>query len=476
MDIFNFICILTLFLPLILGVYLIYSRLALVSVDKRILNYGNFLVNLLCFLSSGLFLASAFLNDNSVYISKMFFSLNEINITSGILLDKTNIQFLVYSALTYTIVSLFANLYFKKKKQFLFTKQRYYIFLSLIAFNTYLFIISSNLFQSLILWIIQGLIIFIFSYFDLFKSTVNFNIARFTRISMLGDFAFLLGAFLLFKYAFISEGYIESVSLDFNSLNILISYMYGIAEKIEFYISLACFIVAFMSKLFIFPLSCYYSFFANSSNIFYASIITASNSILGLLLFSKLSPYFEFLNVSFHKFAIFFAICSIISALFIIFEKNIKIIFGYIVSAINSIFIALCFVFNNELMFYAYYILNIFILFVIMILFYKDKNNIKSALINKKTGFLLERTHICVFETIPSKIFDLFNFIDEKLFQNIVPVFVKLLSLLSMIFVIKAGKQSKYTRIKSIFIIFALFAIIAIFIAFFGRYNAVFTK
>ncbi len=476
MDIFNFICILILFLPLVFGTYLIYSRLALVSVNKHVLNSGNFIVNLLCLLSSGLFLASNILKDNSIYISKMFFSLNEINITSGILLDKTNILFLVYSALTYTLVSIFANLYFKKKKQFLFTKQRYYIFLSLIAFNTYFFIISSNLFQSLILWIIQGLIIFVFSYFDLFKSAVNFNIARFTRISISGDFAFMLGAFLLFKYAFISEGYIESVSLDYNSLNILISYMYGIAGKIEFYLSLACFILAFMSKLFIFPLSCYYSFFANSSNIFYISIITAANSVLGIFLFSKLSPYFEFLNPTLDKIAIFFVICALISLFFIIFEKNIKIIFGYIISAVNSILVAGCLVFNNELVLYSYFAVNILVLLLIMSLFYRDKNNIKSALISKKTGFLLERTHIFVFEKIPAKFFDLFNFIDERFFQNIVPALVKILSFISTVFVIKAGKQSKYAKIRSIFIIFALFAVIAIFIAFFGRYNAVFTK
>ena len=127
-------------------------------------------------------------------------------------------------------------------------------------------------------------------------------------------------------------------------------------------------------------------------------------------------------------------------------------------------------------MLYSYFAVNILVLLLIMSLFYRDKNNIKSALISKKTGFLLERTHIFVFEKIPAKFFDLFNFIDERFFQNIVPALVKILSFISTVFVIKAGKQSKYAKIRSIFIIFALFAVIAIFIAFFGRYNAVFTK
>lgn len=104
------------------------------------------------------------------------------------------------------------------------------------------------------------MIIFIFSYFDLFKNAVNFNITRFARITILGDFALLLACFILYKYAIISENCIDTGFLDYNSLDVLVSYVNGIAGDYEFLLILACFILAVMTKFFVFPFSCYYSF------------------------------------------------------------------------------------------------------------------------------------------------------------------------------------------------------------------------
>ena len=112
----------------------------------------------------------------------------------------------------------------------------------------------------MLFWIAQGFLIYIFSYFDIFKKPTNFNITRFARISLIGEFAYLLAVLVLLKYAVLSEGCIKSLSLEFTELNALISYAYGISEPIEFNICAVAFLIAIMSKLFIFPLNCYYSF------------------------------------------------------------------------------------------------------------------------------------------------------------------------------------------------------------------------
>ena len=229
--------------------------------------------------------------------------------------------------------------YFDKKKQFLFTKQRFYIFLSLLASNTYLFFASSNLFQLLLFWILEGIVIFIFSYFDIFKNSANFNITRFQKIFLIGDFAFLLGALILFRYAVLQEGYISSSSLDFDELNVLISYTYGISDSIELKLGVLGFSVAFLTRLFIFPFSCCAAFFANSSNIFFLSSVGVTYSLSGLFLFAKIFPLIELFD-NFPNYLIGLFIISVLSSLiFLLFEKNIKIIFGYLISILNSIFI-----------------------------------------------------------------------------------------------------------------------------------------
>ncbi len=470
MDIGILISLVTIFAPLIFAAYLLISRIRLAFVNKNILNYGLIAINLTsltCFTTQ----KALFLNKyNPINLNFTFFSFDKIMLDYGITINPQNITYLLFICFIYTILSLYFKFYFDKKKQFLFTKQRFYIYLSVLIFNTYMFICSPNLFQNFIFFTLEGIIIFTFSYFDIFKSSANYNITRFQRINFIGDFSLLISILILFRYAILSEGYINSPTLNFNELNILISYTYGISSSVEFELTAICFCLTFISRLFLFPLNCYNSFLANSSNIFYLTTIT-TNSIFGLFIFLKSTAFFDLIDNSKEYLIIYCILSAIISTILMLFEKNFKIIFGQIISIVNSIFITTFLIYEKQMLIYIYLTVNFIILFILMFLFMKDKSSLNSALIPKYKNFILERGHIFFFEKLPQKFFTIFNFIDQKIIQNLFIIPIKLINITTTLFVIKTKQKESKKYIKNILIIFALFAILAIFTALFGRYK-----
>ncbi len=470
MDISVSISLFAIFAPIVFAIYLLISRIRLSFVNKKLLNNGSIIINLIS-LAYFTTQKALFINENApINLNYTFFNYDKITLDFGITINPENIIYLLFTCFVFTILSIYSKLYFDKKKQFLFTKQRFYIYLSALAFNSYMFFVSPNLFQSLIFFMLEGIIIFLFAYFDIFKNSTSYNITRFQRISFIGDFSLLLGILMLFKYSILSEGYINSSSLDYNELNILISYTYGISSTIEFQLIAICFCIAFISRLFLFPLSCYNSFLANSSNIFYITTIP-SNIILGLFIFIKSLGFIDLLNNMKEYLIIFCILSATISAFFILFEKNYKIIFGHIISILNSIFIVTYLIFKQNEFIYIYLSVILFILFILIFLFIKDKTNLNSALISKNKGFILEKTHILFFETIPNKISHFICFIDEKLIENFTLFPIKLFDIFTTIFIVKTKQKEKKKYIRNILIIFAFFAIIAIFTALFGRYK-----
>lgn len=470
----NYVCMGALIFPLVFGVYLLYSRLTLTYINRKVLNYGNLYINLISLI---LFSVSYFfiINSNIEFeynLGNIF--LNDLELNFGFLINKTNILFALIASLNFTLISLYSKFYFDKKKQFIFTKQRFYAFLSLLAFNTYIFLLSSNLFQLFVFWILQGIIIFIFSYFDIFKSSVNFNITRFNRITLIGNFALLLSIFILFKYS-INQDF-EQTSLSILNYQKLVNNMMSLSVgDIELKICTICLILASASRLIIFPFNCYYSFFANSSNIFYLCTSCTINSIFGLYVFLLAKTNISMLEYT-KPLIIFFVVSSAISLILTIFEKNIKIIFGYFISAINGFCLAGILDYSKDISIITYFVCNLFILFALMFLFYNDEINIKPRFFTKQKGFIVEKTHIYVFEKLPDKLFKLLNIIDEIIVQNFILFFVNLFNFIVTLFVIKTRRKSKFIRIRNILLIFALMIIIAIFFALFGsgRFNAEF--
>ena len=469
-GIFSNLSVIAIFLPLFFAVYLFCARLSLTFVNKKILNWGCCFFNLVSFI---LFCLADFFALDRSQITKLdfnFFTIDKFSLNFGIFVDDTNIAYLLFTSFLCLILSLYSKFYFDKKKQFIFTKQRYYIFMSAISFLTYFFIASENLFQGVIALFLQSVLILSFAYFDIFKNPTNHNITRFHRIALIGNFALLFAALILFKYAILSQGYIESNSLNYNELNVLVSYTYGICSALEFKVMALCVVLAFMSRLVVFPFSCYYSFFANSSDILYLVICLLTNNIVGIFLFLKFLPILELGSGYVLFFEIFIAIGILLSLISILFERNVKIIFGYLLSAINSIFIILFLLLDSDVLLIQkiYFALNILFAALLMYLFFKDKINFPRRFINKQVGFVLEKTHIIIFETIPDKISRILNVIDEKLIQNISPFLVKLFNYFISLIVLKITKTNGINNVKNILITFAIFALIAIFIALFG--------
>ena len=170
-------------------------------------------------------------------------------------------------------------------------------------------------------------------------------------------------------------------------------------------------------------------------------------------------------------FEIFLIVGAFLSLVQIFFEKNIKIIFGYLISIINSIFMILFLTFETEIVLYSYFAVFIFFSLILMILFMYDKTNLKKGLINKNLGFILEKTHISIFETLPVKLAQFVEFLDEKIFQNIFIVFLKVFDFLTILFTLRVEKIKSFKSIKNVLVIFALVALFAIFIALFGGFK-----
>lgn len=467
-GIFSILSLSAIFLPLIYALYLFFSRLSLSFVNKKILNYGCCAFNLI---SLVIFFLTDYFALNRTQIAKFdfnFFAVEKFSLDFGIFIDDANITYLIFASLICFILSVYSKIYFDKKKQFIFTKQRYYIFLSTISFLIYFFIASENLFQGTIALFAQSVALLTFAYFDIFKNPTNHNITRFHRISLIGNFALLIASLILFKYAILSKGYVESNSLNYNELNVLSSYMYGICSANEFKLTLFCFILAVMSRLTIFPLNCYYSFFVNSSNIMYLTCISLVNNIIGVFLFLKILPIFELIKNCIIPFEIFLGFGILISLIQIIFERNLKIIFGYLFSAINSLFVILFL--NYDILFIQnlYFALNLVFIILLMILFYKDKINLPKRLVNKQIGFFIEKGHIIFFEIIPDKLSKVIDIIDEKIIKNFTPLLIKIFNFIISFLVLKTMKNNYLANIRNILILFAIFVLFAIFIALFG--------
>jgi len=470
-SIFSNLSALAVFLPLVYAIYLFCARLSLSFVNKKILNYGCAIFNLASFV---IFCLTDYFALDRTQITKFdfnFFTINKFALDFGLFIDDNNITYLIFTSFLCLVISIYSKFYFDKKKQFIFTKQRYYIFLSAISFLTYFFIASSNLFQGVVALFMQSVAILAFAYFDIFKNPTNHNITRFHRIALIGNFSLLTASLILFKYAILSEGYIESNSLNHNELNVLVSYMYGICSSYEFKIMTFCFILATMSRLIIFPLNCYYSFFANSSNIMYLSVSTIANNVIGIFLFLKLLPLLELIKAHIIHIELFVALGILIAIIQILFERNIKIIFGYILSAINSLFIILFLNFDIVLIQKIYFSLNFLFVGLLMYLFMIDKINIPRRIINKQVGFIIEKSHIVIFESLPDKISRILNIIDEKIIQNTTPLLIKLFNYLISLFVLKIAKTNTLSNIRNILIIFAVFALLAIFLTLFGEFK-----
>ena len=470
MDKFNIICFCLSFLPLVFGIYLLVSRFTLSCVNKKTLNYGICVINSLLFLFCSVLSVLIFKNNMAFEYELIDFNLNGTVYNLGFLISKDNLLFILISSFFLVLVSLYSKKYFDKKKHFYFTKQRYYCFLAIFSFLIYALLFSSNFLQMLFFGLLEGALIFIFSYFDVFKNSVNFNITRFLRIGLIGDFALICAILILYKYSMFL--YEDSSYLSVDSINNTIYEMITNFNGFEVKLCFLLFLIAICAKLFIFPFNCYLSFLANSSDIFYICASNLSNFAFGGYLFFLMYPAFAEYSLN-NYLILFFILSGIISIFLTIFEKNIKIIFGYLISGVNAFFSAGSLFFGRKIGLLIYVLAGFIITVIFMKIAYVGKINFKPVFFTKKTGFMIERAHIFVFEKMPQIIFKIFDFIDKYIVQNCILIFVKIIDKFANLFVLKIKTRSRINYIRAILLMLAFILLIAIFIALFGngRYN-----
>ncbi len=425
-----------LFLPFFFFTYLFLKRLTLSYIGKKVLDYGLVASCAISFLAS---------------VIQYFLDFSAISL------------FLIIANLIFLFLSIISSLFFKFKKQFMFTQVRYNLFLSLLISTTYLYILSENLILSLLFWILSGMLIYFFSYFDIFKTTSDYDSSRFYSIFLGGDFCFLIACILLIKFAILSNNY--SYLLNFEEIKQILNYVLGNGD-LEYIIIPVLLLAALFSRSFIFPFSCFFSFLTNASNMLYLCIYTIISPLYALILFLKLD-IFSSVN---HNFKIYLLASIFISLFSLLFEKHFKIIFGYILSVINASFIILYF--YNAPVAYLIYIISLSIAVITLsILFLGKKLSFRRRPININKGFIQEKCFILLTESLPCFLAGTLQFISEKILKNFFGVFIGFFEFISYHYIIFVQKRKITSILKGILIIFALFALLAIFIALFGNFG-----
>lgn len=425
-----------LFLPLIFSLCLIYKKITTSFINKNVLSCGAIFTVLLSFIAAATKNITEFSNTNAI---------------------------LTYTSFVFLNLSILSHLYFKFKKQYMFTNIRYYIFFLLFVGSTYLFILSTNLISSAIIWVLSGLLIYIFSYFDIFKTGADYNTNRYYSIILIGDFCFVLCIFVLAKYAIVLNS--GSYIINFDNIKPILKYM-SINAPEELTLLSVCTIISLFSRAFIFPFSCFWSFLLNASNIFYTTIFPILTPSYSLILFFKLDIFKNIPIVL--KFYFIAAILFILVSLLI--EKHFKIIFGHILSLINISFILLYFCSKN-LAFLLFILLYLITFYLSTVLLLKDKTSFKRRIVNVEKGFIQERFMIWLFECIPARIALLIEAIDKIIFRNLYKIIYAIINYISYCYVRFSQRKDAIHIVKGIVIIFTFFLLIAIFATLFGNFG-----
>ena len=431
----NTIFLSALFIPFVYSLYLIFKRLILSPLNKNLLDLG--------------------------LLGCTFFSLVGCAVKQFTAPDDNTIFLLVANFIFFTLC-LLSYIFFKLKKQFMFTKLRYYIFLSLFMSVTYCFILSENFVLSTLFWILSGVVIYIFSYFDIFKINADYNPNRFYSVFLIGDFSLLLSAFILVKYAIISENF--SYFVNFSEISSLTGYIIG-NSSFEYLLLPVCLIIALFSRAFIFPFSCFFSFLSNASNLLYSVIYSTMTILYSLVLFLKLDLFSDMG----YQFKIYIAVSAVISILSLLFEKHFKIILGHLLSIINCVCILTYF--YNKYAFLCVTLAYIGLILALFGVFLQDKLSFRRRIINIKKGFLLEKMYLFLAEKLPLKIADLIYFVDKKILNNIVKFVIFVLHVSSYYYMKFIQRRDIPSVIKGIIFTFTLFALLSIFIALFGSFG-----
>jgi len=466
MDMNNLLIVIAIFLPLIFACYLLVKKINLSLVNKKILKYGLLILNLFSFIV--FLIKKLFFKDFLLTLN--IFRFENVKLETGININNINIDFLLFAAFLFLLISVYSYLFFKKKKQFVLTKQRYNILFSLFIFLTYGFIVSIDLIQSLVFYILSGILIFIFAYCDIFKNNADYNITRFYKILCIGDIAFLSGILLVFKNV-LNSGY--NAVLNYNALNLACDTLLNSGSYFELNILILCFVAALITRLFTVPCNCFYSFSMNSSNLLYVILMSAVTPIFAYLMFFNVLSCIQLdLNFKF-IFEMYLLFSLIVSLILILFEKSFKIIFGHLTSCISALFIFLYLKSEAYNVIYLYFFVCIILFSLISYLLINDKTSFKKRIINVKKGFLIERFYIYMFEKLPLKLSNIFVILNKIITENIFYGLVVFFKLISYYFILKTKKASIKILIKDILIIFVLCILLVIFIALFGNFGEV---
>ena len=111
-SIFNNLEALGILAPLIFGLYLFVLRFRLSFVNKKILNWGSSLINLI---SLAIFLFIYFQIKNNIITScnLEFLSIEKFSLNFGFEIDKENILFLIFTSFLAFIISIYSKFYFE---------------------------------------------------------------------------------------------------------------------------------------------------------------------------------------------------------------------------------------------------------------------------------------------------------------------------------------------------------------------------
>ena len=256
----------------------------------------------------------------------------------GFLLDNISALFLSIFTVISFLIQLYSYKHIKEEEGF----QRYFVYLNIFNFSMTGLLVSTNLFQTYMFFVLTGVFAYLLYGFLNRKKTTDDSSKNILLLNIAGDCFILLGIFLLlyFKLGYFPEE--DRALLNYSSLYNLCEGVISYSKDIGFYIICLFMILGLGFKSFIF------TFFTNSKSPIeapatsFAIIESTAFLIPAVFITSRLLPIFN-LSSMITKTVLGIGISiSLICAVLSIFQKNIRKIISYcLCSQIGLIFAGL---------------------------------------------------------------------------------------------------------------------------------------
>ena len=248
-------------------------------------------------------------------------AIDGLSIGMGFLIDKLSAMMTVVVLLISFLVHVYSIGYMRDEKDF----KRFFSYIGLFTFSMILLVISNNLIQLFIGWEGVGLVSYLLiGFFYKKESAIKANLKAFL-INRIGDMFFIIGIIMVFTL--LDSFDYKTIFLNLEAFDIdKMDYIYGFS-----YLDIACFFlfIGAMAKSAQIPLHVWLPDSMEGPTPISALIHAATMVTAGIFMVARLSPIYNFADVTTDFILIIGALTALFIGVIAIFENDIKKVIAY---------------------------------------------------------------------------------------------------------------------------------------------------